>query len=187
MINTGIEMGDKAPAVVFPHQLFETTPILTEYIESGHPNSDVRDLLPFLKKQNVSRLHMIDVSDDWLEKRIRKGAAENGISLEVHTSPLFLNERNEIQDYFSQYADGGLMSTKPYISSSNYLLKMSDFPKGNWEMTWDSLFWRFVAVRRDQLGRNPRLRMLVSSFDRMSVEKQKNLRSHAEKFLQEIL
>ena len=30
----------------------------------------------------------------------------------------------------SQFADGGLMSTKPYISGSNYILKMSDYKKG---------------------------------------------------------
>ena len=30
----------------------------------------------------------------------------------------------------SQFADGGLMSTKPYISSSNYIMKMSDYSKG---------------------------------------------------------
>lgn len=36
----------------------------------------------------------------------------------------------------SQYADGGLMSTKPYISGSNYILKMSGFKKGPWCDTW---------------------------------------------------
>ncbi len=33
----------------------------------------------------------------------------------------------------SQFADGGLFATKPYISGSNYLRKMSDFERGNWE------------------------------------------------------
>ena len=32
----------------------------------------------------------------------------------------------------SQFADGGLMSTKPYISGSNYILKMSNYKKGDW-------------------------------------------------------
>ena len=41
----------------------------------------------------------------------------------------------------SQFADGGLMSTKPYISSSNYIFKMSDYKKGDWCDTWDGLFW----------------------------------------------
>ena len=40
----------------------------------------------------------------------------------------------------SQFADGGLMSTKPYISSSNYLINMSDFKNGKWQIIWDGLF-----------------------------------------------
>lgn len=44
----------------------------------------------------------------------------------------------------SQYADGGIIVTKPYISSSNYILKMSDYPKGEWTEIWDGLFWRFL-------------------------------------------
>ena len=35
----------------------------------------------------------------------------------------------------SQFADGGMMFTKPYISGSNYLMKMSDYPKGDWQET----------------------------------------------------
>ncbi|MGZ5255897.1 MAG: cryptochrome/photolyase family protein, partial [Flavitalea sp.] len=46
----------------------------------------------------------------------------------------------------SQFADGGLMSTKPYISGSNYLLKMSDYKKSEWSELWDALFWRFMNV-----------------------------------------
>ena len=45
----------------------------------------------------------------------------------------------------SQYADGGRITTKPYISSSNYIRKMSDFGQGNWCSIWDGLFWRFVS------------------------------------------
>ena len=39
----------------------------------------------------------------------------------------------------SQFSDGGLMSTKPYISGSNYILKMSDYKKGGWCEIWDAL------------------------------------------------
>ena len=44
----------------------------------------------------------------------------------------------------SQFADGGLMSTKPYISGSNYILKMSNYQKSDWVEIWDGLFWRFL-------------------------------------------
>lgn len=40
----------------------------------------------------------------------------------------------------SQFADGGGMTTKPYISGSGYVRKMSDFPKGPWCKIWDSLY-----------------------------------------------
>ncbi len=55
----------------------------------------------------------------------------------------------------SQFADGGLMSTKPYISGSNYLMKMGHFPIGDWQKTWDGLFWRFMHVHRDFFSANP--------------------------------
>jgi deoxyribodipyrimidine photolyase-related protein len=71
----------------------------------------------------------------------------------------------------SQFADGGLMATKPYISGSNYLSKMSDFPKGDWQPIWDGLFWNFMDKHRDFFLTNPRLGMLVRMFDKMPNEK----------------
>ena len=44
----------------------------------------------------------------------------------------------------SQYADGGLITTKPYISGSNYIRKMSDYPEGEWCEIWNSLYWNFL-------------------------------------------
>jgi len=72
----------------------------------------------------------------------------------------------------SQFADGGLMATKPYISGSNYLMKMSNYKKGEWQTVWDGLFWRFMHVHRDFFLSNPRLGMLVRMFDKMPIEKQ---------------
>ncbi len=72
----------------------------------------------------------------------------------------------------TQFADGGLMTTKPYISGSNYLMKMSDYEKGEWQGIWDGLFWRFMHEHRSFFLKNPRLGMLVGTFDKMSAEKQ---------------
>ena len=83
----------------------------------------------------------------------------------------------------SQFADGGLMATKPYISGSNYLMKMSNYKKGNWQPVWDSLFWRFMHTHRDFFLQNPRLGMLVRTFDKMSVEKQEMHLNTATQFL----
>ena len=61
----------------------------------------------------------------------------------------------------SQYADGGVIITKPYISSSNYILKMSNYPKGEWTEIWDGLFWRFVHKHRPLFSSNNRTLNLI--------------------------
>jgi deoxyribodipyrimidine photolyase-related protein len=86
----------------------------------------------------------------------------------------------------SQFADGGLMATKPYISGSNYLMKMSDYPKGDWQEIWDGLFWRFMHVHRVFFLKNPRLGMLVKTFDKMPDEKQQGHMQQAEKYLKKL-
>jgi deoxyribodipyrimidine photolyase-related protein len=86
----------------------------------------------------------------------------------------------------SQFADGGLMATKPYISGSNYLMKMSDYKKGEWQEVWDGLFWRFMHVHSDFFLSNPRLSMLVKMFDKMPEEKQKQHLVNANSFIDKL-
>jgi deoxyribodipyrimidine photolyase-related protein len=83
----------------------------------------------------------------------------------------------------SQFADGGLMSTKPYISGSNYLMKMSDYPKGDWQDTWDALFWRFLDTQRTFFLKNPRLGMLVKTFDKWDETKKATILQKANNYL----
>jgi len=83
----------------------------------------------------------------------------------------------------TQFADGGLMMTKPYISGSNYLLKMGNWEKGPWQEVWDGLFWRFMHVHRSFFLSNPRLGMLIKTFDKMPADKQKAHLDNAEAFL----
>lgn len=59
------------------------------------------------------------------------------------------------------YADGGLMSSKPYISSSNYILKMSDFKKGDWCDQWNNLYWNFLKLHKNKLKSNPRMALML--------------------------
>ena len=86
----------------------------------------------------------------------------------------------------SQFADGGLMATKPYISGSNYLMKMSNYKKGAWQNIWDALFWRFMHVHRDFFTKNPRLGMLVRTFDKMPEDKQKRMIDTANDYLRSL-
>lgn len=86
----------------------------------------------------------------------------------------------------SQFADGGLMATKPYISGSSYVLKMSNFPKGDWCAVWDALFWEFMNKQRNFFVQNPRLGMLLKTYDKMSAEKKELLSRQARRFLHSI-
>lgn len=83
----------------------------------------------------------------------------------------------------SQYADGGLMTTKPYFSSSNYIKKMSNFKNGDWCIIWDALYWRFVLKNSKLVLKNARLSYLKLYLAKM---KQNVLEKHvsvAEDFL----
>jgi len=86
----------------------------------------------------------------------------------------------------SQFADGGLMSTKPYISGSNYLLKMSDFKKGSWSVTWDALFWRFMIVHSRVFESNQRLSFLLRTWQQMDESKRNAHLDHAELYLKSL-
>ena len=86
----------------------------------------------------------------------------------------------------SQFSDGGLMATKPYISGSNYLMKMSNYKKGDWQKTWDGLFWSFMDKHRIFFKQNPRLGMLVSMYDKMSPEKKEQHLLNADMFMKKL-
>ena len=54
----------------------------------------------------------------------------------------------------SQYADGGIMSTKPYISGSNYILKMSNYKKGQWSQN-GMHYIGILSMKTDFFSENP--------------------------------
>ena len=86
----------------------------------------------------------------------------------------------------SQFADGGLLATKPYISGSNYILKMSDYKKGDWCEVWDSLYWRFINSNRDFFRKNPRMNMMVSMYDRKDKNTKLRLMNVAEDYTEKL-
>lgn len=86
----------------------------------------------------------------------------------------------------SQFADGGFMSTKPYISSSNYIRKMSNYKGGEWTEVWDSLFWNFISKHREYFANNVRTRFLSKNLERMSESKLKSHIFRAEEFLEKL-
>jgi deoxyribodipyrimidine photolyase-related protein len=86
----------------------------------------------------------------------------------------------------SQFADGGTFATKPYVGGSNYIRKMSNYPKGEWEKVWDGLFWRFIDKHQEFFKSNSRTSMLFYSYNRMSEDKKLLHITNAEEFMKSI-
>ncbi len=86
----------------------------------------------------------------------------------------------------SQHADGGLITTKPYFSGSNYVIKMSHYKKGEWSEIWDALFWRWIFKNKDKLAGNFRWAMMCKNADKMAPEKRDNHLAVAERYLSQL-
>ena len=83
----------------------------------------------------------------------------------------------------STFADGGLMATKPYICGSNYLIKMSDYKKGDWCTVVDGLYWKFIEKNSAFLLKNPRLGLMVGALKKMDKNRKLIIFEAAEKFV----
>ncbi len=73
----------------------------------------------------------------------------------------------------SQFADGGIFATKPYISGSNYIKKMSDYSQGEWEEIWTALYWNFIGTHQIFFMKNHRLSMMPRLLAKMKPEVKK--------------
>lgn len=83
----------------------------------------------------------------------------------------------------SQFAAGEAMTTKPYVSGSNYLRTMSDFPPGPWTDDWDALYWTFVHDHREVFEANFRSRRMPAMWDGFAEEKRAALLARAAEWL----
>lgn len=96
----------------------------------------------------------------------------------------------------SQFADGGIVGTKPYVSSANYINKMGDYCKnchyvktkktGENACPFNSLYWDFYDRHRDKLANNPRIGMMYRVWDKMDAEKQAGLLEQAALYKEKI-
>lgn len=85
-----------------------------------------------------------------------------------------------------QFADGGVFATKPYISGSSYILKMSNYKKDEWCEIWDGLYWRFIEKKRDFFKENHRMVMMVSMLDKLDKDRKKRIFGKAENFIEKV-
>ncbi|APW64595.1 hypothetical protein LPB137_01450 [Poseidonibacter parvus] len=88
----------------------------------------------------------------------------------------------------SGFSDGGSITTKPYISSSNYIVKMSnDYKKSEaWCKIMDGLYWRFLNKYKELFKNNIRMRMQLAILEKMPEEKLQNHLQIAEDYLKEL-
>jgi deoxyribodipyrimidine photolyase-related protein len=98
----------------------------------------------------------------------------------------------------SQFADGGLLASKPYISSGNYINKMSDYCERLRLTTWEkdrteedacpfnALYWDFLDRHADELGSNPRLGQPYATWRRMPDDTKQEYLDSAKAFLEKI-
>jgi deoxyribodipyrimidine photolyase-related protein len=94
----------------------------------------------------------------------------------------------------SQFADGGLLASKPYAASANYINRMSDYcsscqykvkeKSGPEACPFNYLYWDFLDRHRDKLGNNPRLGQVYRTWDRMDAGRKQEFRRDARRFLE---
>ncbi len=84
----------------------------------------------------------------------------------------------------SQYAWTEMM-TKPYISSSNYIKKMSHYEEGDWCDVWDGLYWRFIKKNKEKIENIPRMKIMTYQVSRMNDEALEDHLENAEEFLED--
>lgn len=84
------------------------------------------------------------------------------------------------------FVDGGLTMRKPYLSTDNYILKMSDYKKdGYWDDCWHTLYYYFLYQQHDKLEKTAMVRNL-HLWDKKSKKEQDEIKSKAKKYLREI-
>ena len=81
------------------------------------------------------------------------------------------------------FSDGGIFSTKPYICGSNYIIKMSNYKKGNWSDIIDGLYWNFIHTNKDILVKNPRMGMVMMSYRKLKEDRKDYLLKIANEFI----
>lgn len=94
----------------------------------------------------------------------------------------------------STFADGGVLASKPYVSSGNYINKMSDYCRnceysvtkktGEKACPFNYLYWNFVDKQRETFNESGRANFMVNMFDnKKSTEEKDEIHKSSENFL----
>ncbi|MEM6315143.1 MAG: cryptochrome/photolyase family protein [Planctomycetota bacterium] len=90
-------------------------------------------------------------------------------------------------------SDHDTIATKPYVSSANYIDKMSDYcgncrysPKkrtGDDACPFNFMYWTFLEDHREKLGKNPRMNMVLKNIDKFGEETMQQMRDQRTRFV----
>lgn len=137
--------------------------VVKEVIENGYSHH-IQRLMVLGNWANLLRINPQEVSDWFLEAYVD---AYDWVVL-----PNVLG--------MALYADGGLMSTKPYVSSGQYIHRMSDYCEscyysisektGEKACPFHALYWLFLEDHRDLLEKNPRMRLMYANWGKQKEE-----------------
>ncbi|MDO9526670.1 MAG: cryptochrome/photolyase family protein [Gemmobacter sp.] len=93
----------------------------------------------------------------------------------------------------SQFADGGLVASKPYVSSGSYIDRMSDYcgscsysvkaKTGDAACPFNILYWHFLERHRERFANNPRMAVMYRTWDRMQADHRTEVLDSAKRFL----
>jgi deoxyribodipyrimidine photolyase-related protein len=96
----------------------------------------------------------------------------------------------------SQFADGGIVGTKPYVSSANYIDKMGHYcndcyydkskKTGDKACPFNSLYWHFYETNKDKLAKNPRIGMAYVTLNKMKTDQKEDLLKQANYYIEQI-
>lgn len=96
----------------------------------------------------------------------------------------------------SQFADGGKVGTKPYVSSAAYIHKMSNYCTGcHYDKTkktgpaacpFNSLYWHFYDRHEKQLSNNPRIGMMYTVWKKMAPKAKAEILEQANQYLNDM-
>lgn len=94
------------------------------------------------------------------------------------------------------FADGGILGSKPYAASGAYIHKMSNYCKhcvfkvtektGASACPFNYLYWDFLDRNKDTLAKNPRMRLIYQTFNRMDAVKKEAIKTSAQAFLKKL-
>ena len=90
----------------------------------------------------------------------------------------------------SQYADGGLMASKPYVATGKYISRMSNYcgscrfrpdeSVGELACPFTTLYWDFLLRHQESLRRNQRMVMQLKNLDRLTEERRAEIQAQAD-------